>query len=60
LLLLNKELNPRSYNRTVDGVTKTLYVGMFLGYFIIQVPDLVNIAFGTAANSYGIVYKHMF
>ena len=28
------------------------YVGMFLGYSIIQVPDLVNTAFGTAVNLY--------
>ena len=36
------------------------YVGMFLGYSIIQVPDLVNTAFGTAVNLYGMLYKHLF
>ena len=91
-----KALKPISYNKTVDGVTKTLYdikmelviifdleeikfvyqekaypfwsfgaevggyVGMFLGYSVIQVPDLVNTAFGTAVNLYGMVSKRLF
>ena len=93
---LTRSLTLKFYNRTVDGVTKTLYdiglnlilifdseeikfvyqekaypfwsfgaevssyVGMFLGYSIIQVPDLFNTAFGTKVNLYGIVYKHLF
>jgi hypothetical protein len=36
------------------------YVGMFLGYSVIQVPDLVNTAFGTAVNLYGMVSKRLF
>ena len=36
------------------------YVGMFLGYSIIQVPDLAHTAFGTAMNVYGMEYKRLF
>ena len=36
------------------------YVGMFLGYSIIQLPDLVNTAFMTLINIYDLIYKRLF
>ena len=36
------------------------YVGMFLGYSIMQVPDLVNTAVVTAINLSRMVYKRLF
>ena len=36
------------------------YVGMFLGYSIMQLPDLVHTALITALNIYQIMNKHLF
>ena len=36
------------------------YVGMFLGYSIMQVPDLVNTAVVTAINLSMLIYKRLF
>ena len=36
------------------------YVGMFLGYSIMQVPDLVNTAVVTVINLSRMIYKRLF
>ena len=96
LFCCQKTREGKSYNRTVDGVERTLhdiellfivifdseeikfvyqekaypfwslgaevggYVGMFLGYSIMQLPDLINTAFITFMNIYRIIYKQLF
>ena len=36
------------------------YVGMFLGFSVMQVPDLVNTAIGNVVYFYGAVYNRVF